>query len=101
MLTVSNVLLMSSAGVIVHSGGLFWLNPVAMALFLLCSDVLVEWLPLKSCCVEIYGILFVMYGSSVFSSVLLSLRGVRCVCMICLCFVLELVCCLLVSMCEG
>ena len=30
MLTVSNALLMSSATVIVCSGGLFWLKPVAM-----------------------------------------------------------------------
>ena len=49
--------------------------------------------------------LFVMYGSSVFSSVLLSLREMRCVCMMCLCsclsLVLELVCCLLVSMCDD
>ena len=65
MLTVSNALLMSSATVIVRSGGLFWLKPVAMVLFMLCSAVLVEWLLLKPCCVE----MFVMYGSSVFSSV--------------------------------
>ena len=43
---------MSSATVIVRSGGLFWLKPVAMVLFLLCSAVLVEWLILKPCCVE-------------------------------------------------
>ena len=66
MLTVSNDLIMSSATVIVRSSGLFWLRPVAMVLFMLCSTVLVEWLLLKSCCVEM---LFVMYGSSVFSSV--------------------------------
>ena len=66
MLTVSNALLMSSATVIVHSGGLFWLKPVAMVLFMLCSAVLVEWLLLKSCCV---WMLFVMNGSSIFSSV--------------------------------
>ena len=60
---------MSSATVIVRSGGLFWLKPVEMVLFMLCSDVLVEWLLLKPCCVEICGMLFVMYGSSVFSSV--------------------------------
>ena len=53
MLTVSNALLMSSATVIVHSGGLFWLKPIAMVLFMLCSAVLVD----------------VMYGSSVFSNV--------------------------------
>ena len=94
MLTVSNTLLMSSATVIVRSGGLFWLEPVAMLLFMLCSAVLVEWLLLKSCCVKICGMLFVMYWISVFSSVLLSLREVRWVCMmclcLCLCFVFEL-----------
>ena len=69
MLTVSNALLMSSATVIVRSGGLFWLKPVAMVLFMLCSAVLVEWLFFKPCCVEMCGMLFVMYGSSVFSRV--------------------------------
>ena len=69
MLTVSNALLMSSATVIVRSGGLFWLKPVAMVLFILCIAVLVEWLILKPCCVEMCGMLFVMYGSSVFSIV--------------------------------
>ena len=37
MLTGSNALLMSSATVIVRSGGLFWLKSVAMVLFMLCS----------------------------------------------------------------
>ena len=69
ILTVSNSLLVSSATVIVRSGGLFWLRPVAIVLFMLCSGVLVEWLVLKPCCVEMCGMLFVMYGSSVFSSV--------------------------------
>ena len=55
ILTVSNVLLMSSATVIVSSGGLFWLKPVAMVLFMLCSAVLVEWVLLKPCCVEMCG----------------------------------------------
>ena len=41
MLTVSNALLMSSATVIVRSGGLFWLNPVAMVLFMLCGVIYV------------------------------------------------------------
>ena len=95
MLTVSNALLMSSATVIVRSGGLCWLKPVAMVLFILCSAVLVEWLLLKPCCVKMCGMLFVMYGSSVFSNVLLSLREVIWVCMMCLCsclcLVLELV----------
>ena len=69
MFTVSNALLMSSATVIVRSGGLFWLKPVAMVLFMLCRVVLVEWFLLKPCCVEICGMLFVIYGSSVSSSV--------------------------------
>ena len=95
MFTVSNALFMYSTTVIVRSGGLFWLKPVAMVLFMLCSAVLVEWWPLKPCCAEMCGMLFVMYGSSVFSSVFLSLREVRWVCMMCLCsclcLVLELV----------
>ena len=69
MSTVPNALLMSSATVIVRSGGLFWLKPVAMVLFMFCSAVLLEWLLLKPCCVEMCGMLFVVYGSSVFSSV--------------------------------
>ena len=40
MLTVSNALLMSSATMIVRSGGLFWLKPVAMARCCLCCEVL-------------------------------------------------------------
>ena len=69
ILTVSNAFLMSSATMIVRSGGLFWLKPIVMVLFMLCSDVLVEWLLLKPCCLKMCGMLFVMYGSSVFSSV--------------------------------
>ena len=90
MLTMSNALIMASATVIVRYGGLFWLKPVAMVLFMLCSAVLVEWLLLKPYCVDICGILFVMYGSSVFSSVMLSLREVRCDCMMYLCSCLYL-----------
>ena len=70
MVTVSNALLMSSATVIVRSGGLFRLKSVAMVLFMLCCAVLVEWLLLKPCCVEKCGMVFEMYGSSVVSSVL-------------------------------
>ena len=95
MFTVSNGLSMSSATVIVRSGGFFLVKPAAIVLFMLCSAALVEWLFLKPCCVETCGILFVMYGSSVFSSVLLSLREVRWVYIMCLssclCLVLELV----------
>ena len=67
MLTVSNTLLMSSATVFVSSGGLFWLKHVVMVLCMLCGAVVVEWMLLKPCCMEICGALFVMYGSSVFS----------------------------------
>ena len=53
----------------------------------------------------LYEMLFVMYESNVFFSVLLSLREVRRVCMMCLCSCLylgvELELCLLVSMYEG
>ena len=65
-----------------------------MVLFMLCSAVLVECLFLKPCCVEMCGLLFVMFSSSVFPSVLLLLRGVIWVCMMflcsCLCWVLVL-----------
>ena len=78
---------MSSATVIVRSGGLFWFKPVAMVLFMLCSAVL-----LKPCCVEMCGMLYMMHGSSVCSSgFFLSLREVRWVCMMCLCSCLCLV----------
>ena len=62
MLTVSNALLMYSATVSVRSGDLFWLKPVAMVLFMLCSAVLVEWLLLKPCCGEMCGMLLSCMG---------------------------------------
>ena len=67
-----------------------------MVLFMLCSAVLVEWLLLKPCCVEMCGMLFVMYGSSVFSGVFaITERSEMGLCMMCLCsclcLVLELV----------
>ena len=40
-----------------------------MVLLMLCSAVLIEWLLMKLCCMEMCGMLFVMYGSSVFSSI--------------------------------
>ena len=105
MLTVSNALLMSSATVIVRSGGLFWLKPVVMMLFILCSAVLVQWFLLKPCCVEMCGMLFVMYGSSVFSSVFAiterSEMGVYDVPMFMSLYGFGIGMILLVSMCEG
>ena len=92
MLTVSNALLMSSATVIVRSGGLFWLKPVAMVLFMLCSAMLVEWLLLKPCCMEMCGRFCLLCTWIASSQVfLLSLREVRWVCMMCLCSCLCLV----------
>ena len=38
MFTVSNALVMSSATVVVRSGGSFWLKPVTMVLFMLGSE---------------------------------------------------------------
>ena len=42
MFTVSNALLISSAAAIGRSVGLFWLKPIAIVLFMLCSDVLLS-----------------------------------------------------------
>ena len=47
MLTVSKVLLISSATVIVRAGGTIWLNPFATVLFNVCSAITVE------CCVSV------------------------------------------------
>ena len=47
-----------------------------MVLFMSCSAVLVEWLFLKPCCLEMCGMLFVMYGSLSSPVFLLSLREV-------------------------
>ena len=70
MLAVSNALLMSSATVIVRSGGLFWLKHVAWRCV--------------GCCLLCTGVV----SSPVF---LLSLREVRWVCMMYLCSYLCLV----------
>ena len=74
-----------------------------MVLFMLCNAVLVEWLLLEPCCVEMCGMLFVMYGSSVFSSVFAITKRSEMALYDVPMFpylVLELVVCLLVSMCE-
>ena len=36
---------------------------------MLCGGVFMEWLPLKTCCMEMCGILSVVHGSSAFSRV--------------------------------
>ena len=87
---------MWSNALLISSGTAFWWFVLVEA----CCDgvvyvVLEEWLLLKPWCVEMCGMLFVMYGSSNFTSVFLSLRELEWVCMMCLCsclcLVLELV----------
>ena len=72
MLIVSNALLVSNATVMVRSADRFWLKPVAIVLLMQCSAVSVECLLLYPCCVVMCGMLSVMYGKSVFFSVLAS-----------------------------
>ena len=50
MFIVSKALLISSATVIVLTGGTIWSNPVAMVLFNVCSSVTVECYVLYPCC---------------------------------------------------
>ena len=69
MFTVSNALLMSNTTAIVHVGWMGWLKPVATVLLMLCSAVFVECLVLNSCCVVMFGMFCVMYGTITFSSV--------------------------------
>ena len=51
------VLLISSATVIVRTGGAIWLNPFATVLFSVCSSVTVECCVFYSCCMSVwYGV---------------------------------------------
>ena len=69
MFIVSKVLLISSATVIVRTGGAIWLNPFATVLFSVCSAVTVECCVLYPCCMGVFGMFAVMYGRRLFSSV--------------------------------
>ena len=60
MFTVSNALLISSATVIVRTGGVIWLNPFATVLFTVCSAITVECCVLYPCCVGAFGMFVVM-----------------------------------------
>ena len=62
MLIVSKALLISSATVIVRTGGggAIWLNPFATVLFSVCSAVTVECCVLYSCCMGVFGMFAVM-----------------------------------------
>ena len=66
---VSKALLISSATVIVHTGGAIWLNPLATVLFSVCSVVTVEYCVLYLCCMGVFGMFVVVYGRGFFSSV--------------------------------
>ena len=68
MFIVSKALLISSATVIVCAGGAIWLNPFAMVLFSVCGAVTVECCVLYPC-MGVFGILSVMEGRRLFSSV--------------------------------
>ena len=66
MFTVPKALLMSSATVMVRAGGAIWLNPFVTVLL---SAVTVECCILYPCCMGMFSIVAVMYGSRHFSSV--------------------------------
>ena len=59
MFIVLKALLISSATVIVHAGGI-WVNPFATLLFTVCSAVTVECCVLYPCYVGVFVILAVM-----------------------------------------
>ena len=54
---------------IVCAWGAIWLNPFAMVLFSVCISVTVECCVLYPCCMGVFGMLTVMYGIRLFSSV--------------------------------
>ena len=62
MFIVSKALLISSATVIVRSGGAIWLNPFATMLFSVCSAVTVECCVLYPCCIRAFGMYLLGFG---------------------------------------
>ena len=56
MFIVLKALLILSATVIVHTGGAIWLNPLAMMLFNVCSDITVECCVLYQCCIGVWHV---------------------------------------------
>ena len=60
MFIVSKALLISSATVIVRTGGVIWLNPFATVLFSVRSAVTVECCVLYPCCMGVFGMFAVM-----------------------------------------
>ena len=57
---VSKGLLISSATVIVRTGGVIWVNPFATVLFSVCSAVTVECCVLYPCYMGVFGMFAVM-----------------------------------------
>ena len=60
MFIVLKASLISSATVIVRTGGAIWLNPFATVLLTMCSVVTVECCVLYPCCVGVFGMFAVM-----------------------------------------
>ena len=60
MVIVSKALLLSSATVIVSTGGAIYLNPFATVLFSVCSGVTVECCVLYPCCMGVFGMFVVI-----------------------------------------
>ena len=60
MFIVSKALLISSATVIIRTGGAIWLNPFTTVLFTVCSTVTVECCVLYPCRVGMFGMFTVM-----------------------------------------
>ena len=60
MFIESKALLISSATVIVRSGGAIWLNAFATVLFSVCSAVTVECCVLYPCCMGVFAMFAVM-----------------------------------------
>ena len=60
MFIVSKSLLISSAVVIVRTGGAIWLNPLATVSFNLCNAVTVECCVLYPCCLGVFCIFAIL-----------------------------------------
>ena len=92
MFIVSKALLISSATVIVRTGGAIWLNHFATVLFSVCSAVTVECCVLYPCCMVCLVCLLLCKGEGSSPVSLQLLRGgtwacMRCSCL-CLCWIL-------------
>ena len=89
MFFVSKALLISSATVIVRTGGAVWLNPFATELFSVCSAGTIECCVLHPCCMGGFG-MFVLCREEGSSPVSLQLlRGGIWACMSCPCLCLS------------